>query len=78
MVEFVPDKFRITKKNIKIVYYNNEIEKFSVYRPRLFDISDFISESSKILILILTFKSTKDSISLLIRVVWVLKCTNAY
>lgn len=38
MVEFVPDKFRITKKNIKIVYYNNEIEKFSVYRPRLFDI----------------------------------------
>lgn len=50
MVEFVPDKFRITKKNIKIVYYNNEIEKFSVYRPRLFDISDFISESSKILI----------------------------
>lgn len=28
MVEFVPDKFRITKKNIKIVYYNNEIEKF--------------------------------------------------
>lgn len=35
MVEFVPDKFRITKKNIKIVYYNNEIEKFSVYRPRL-------------------------------------------
>lgn len=78
MVEFVPDKFRITKKNIKIVYYNNEIEKFSVYRPRLFDISDFISESSKILILILTFKSTKDSISLLIRVVWVLKYTNAY
>lgn len=76
MVEFVPDKVRITKKNIKIVYYNNEIEKFSVYRPRLFDISDFISESSKILIL--TFKSTKDSISLLIRVVWVLKCTNAY
>lgn len=48
MVEFVPDKFRITKKNIKIVYYNNEIEKFSVYRPRLFDISDFISGSSKI------------------------------
>lgn len=76
MVEFVPDKFRITKKNIKIVYYNNEIEKFSVYRPRLFDIGDFISESSKILIL--TFKSTKDSISLLIRVVWVLKYTNAY
>lgn len=35
MVEFVPDKFRITKKNIKIVYYNNEIEKFSVYHPRL-------------------------------------------
>lgn len=76
MVEFVPDKFRITKKNIQIVYYNNEIEKFSVYRPRLFDISDLISESSKILIL--TFKSTKDSISLLIRVVWVLKYTNAY
>lgn len=48
MVEFVPDKFRITKKNIKIVYYNNEIEKFSDYRPRLFDISDFISGSSKI------------------------------
>lgn len=40
------------------------------------DISDFISESSKILIL--TFKSIKDSISLLIRVVWVLKYTNAY
>lgn len=62
MVEFVPDKFRITKKNIKIVYYNNEIEKFSVYRPRLFDISDFISESSKLLIL--TFNNKRFNITL--------------
>lgn len=76
MVEFVLDKFRIIKKNIKIVYYNNEIEKFFVYCLWLFDISDFIFELFKILILM--FKLIKDLILFLIRVVWVLKCINVY
>lgn len=78
MVEFVLDKFRIIKKNIKIVYYNNEIEKFFVYCLWLFDISDFIFELFKILILILMFKLIKDLILFLIRVVWVLKYINVY
>lgn len=76
MVEFVLDKFRIIKKNIKIVYYNNEIEKFFVYCLWLFDISDFIFELFKILILM--FKLIKDLILFLIRVVWVLKYINVY
>lgn len=76
MVEFVLDKFRIIKKNVKIVYYNNEIEKFFVYCLWLFDISDFIFELFKILILM--FKLIKDLILFLIRVVWVLKYINVY
>lgn len=76
MVEFVLDKFRIIKKNIKIVYYNNEIEKFFVYCLWLFDISDFIFELFKILILM--FKLIKDLILFLIRVIWVLKYINVY
>lgn len=76
MVEFVLDKFRIIKKNIKIVYYNNEIEKFFVYCLWLFDISDFIFGLFKIYILM--FKLIKDLILFLIRVIWVLKYINVY